>query len=265
MELLLRRITTIVLGVYAFSTTLAILSILGILPTQFPFTQFNTILAFLFGILHASQRLGWRSTILLAILVFLTGLAFESVGVATGLIYGPYHYSDQLGPKFLGLVPYIIPVAWFMMIYPSFVIAERFIHRGENGWVNAIWVALTGGVIMTAWDLGMDPLMVKAGHWVWDVQGAYFGVPVQNFWGWWLTTFIALLLFQFFIRRPAGKKVEDIPDQWVVILYAITGLSTVIVDFIIGLPGPALVGLFAMTPWALVGFRSSSNPALPSG
>jgi uncharacterized membrane protein len=38
-----------------------------------------------------------------------------------------YHYTALLGPKFLGLVPYLIPAAWFMMNYPSFVIAERLI------------------------------------------------------------------------------------------------------------------------------------------
>jgi uncharacterized membrane protein len=252
----LRRVTTFILGAYAFSTTLAIFSVLGILPTQFPFTQFNTLLAFVFGILHASQRLGWGQAVLMALLVFLTGLVFESVGVATGLIYGPYHYSDQLGPKFLGLVPYLIPIAWFMMIYPSFVIAERLFPERESRFLRFFLVALTGGIIMTAWDLGLDPLMVRSGQWVWEVNGAYFGVPVQNFWGWWLTTFVALLIFQFIARPPAQKSSGDIPDQWVVILYAITGLATVIVDIVIGLPGPALVGFFAMVPWVLAGLRS---------
>jgi Carotenoid biosynthesis protein len=40
--------------------------------------------------------------------------AFEKVGIATGLIYSPYHYSARLGVK-LGAVPVIIPLAWFMM------------------------------------------------------------------------------------------------------------------------------------------------------
>ena len=59
--------------------------------------------------------------------------------MATGWVYGPYHYTDQLGPKFLGLVPYLIPVAWFMMSYPSFVIADRLVpsllgSAGSESW-----------------------------------------------------------------------------------------------------------------------------------
>lgn len=46
----------------------------------------------------------------------------------------------------------------------------------------------------------MDAMMVASGHWIWVIEGAYFGIPVQNFWGWWLTTFTTFLLFQWFGR-----------------------------------------------------------------
>ena len=49
--------------------------------------------------------------------------SYEHVGVETGLIDGAYHYTDALGLK-LGLVPIIIPIAWFMMIYPSYILAN---------------------------------------------------------------------------------------------------------------------------------------------
>ncbi len=243
-----------VLALYVFLTGLAILNVMKILPSFLPYTPVTTLLAFGFGILHAGQRLGWLRAALLILLVFTVGLAFESIGVATGVIYGPYHYTDLLGAKFLGLVPYLIPLAWFMMAYPSYVIADRLVGDRFRPTTRILWVSAVGGAAMTAWDLGMDPLMVKAGHWVWEVQGAYFGVPLQNFWGWWLTTFAALFLFQLFSSRSQLPPGRAVPDQWAVWLYAITGLSTVIVDVSIDLPGPALVGLFAMAPWAIIGF-----------
>ena len=58
---------------------------------------------------------------------------------------------------------------------------------------------------MTAWDLVMDPMMVAGGHWVWEVEGAYFGVPLQNFWGWWLTTFVTFILFLALARVSPGE------------------------------------------------------------
>ncbi len=125
----LRRLT------FGFLFTYAVLACYGMVlavlksPQPFPLTPVTTLLAFCFSVLHAVQREGLRRAILLAVLVFLTGLVFESIGVATGLVYGPYHYSDQLGPKFLGLVPYLIPLAWTMMMYPSLVIADSLVSK----------------------------------------------------------------------------------------------------------------------------------------
>ncbi len=255
---LLPALNLFVLALYVLLTGLAILSVLKILPSFLPYTPVTTLLAFGFGILHAGQRLGWLRAALLILLVFTVGLAFESAGVATGVVYGPYHYTDLLGPKFLGLVPYLIPLAWFMMAYPSYVIADRLVGSRFQNPARLLLVSAVGGAAMTAWDLGMDPLMVKAGHWVWDVQGAYFGVPIQNFFGWWLTTFTALLIFQLITMRSRQVGTSRaMPDLWAVLLYAITGLSTIIVDGLIGLPGPALVGSFAMLPWVIVGFLNS--------
>lgn len=250
---MLRRLTFALLFTYAVLTCYSMVLAVLKTPQPFPITPVSTLLAFGFAILHAAQREGPRRAFLLAILVFLTGLTFESIGVATGWIYGPYHYTDQLGLKFLGLVPFLIPLAWTMMMYPALVIAESLAPRGFSGGKRWIWVAAVGGVVMTAWDVAMDPMMVFSGNWVWDVPGAYFGVPLQNYWGWWLTTFVALGLYQvgahWLADRPAG-----ISNQWAVWAYLITALSTVFVDLAFGLEGPAVAGFFAVIPWMLIGF-----------
>jgi uncharacterized membrane protein len=61
-----------------------------------------------------------------------------------------YHYTDKLGYKFLGLVPLLIPVAWFMMSYPSFIIADRLIPSTWQRWPRLLSLAAVGGLVMTA-------------------------------------------------------------------------------------------------------------------
>ena len=234
----------------------------NLLPLMNPFlTPLTTLLGFGFAILHASQRWSWRAALTLFALSFVISLAYESLGVATGLVYGPYHYTDKLGPKFLGLVPYLIPAAWFMMMYPSLVIAERIAPHSE-GWKRGLMVATLGGVIMTAWDVMMDPMMVRGGHWVWDVEGAYFGIPLQNYWGWWLTTFSVFLVNGLVTRRNGGQARGQ--DDWLAVAsYIITGLSGILVcldpDAITQLGGAALAGFFAMSPWAVMGWIRSGK------
>jgi len=79
------------------------LVVLGLkISIGFPISPFITLASFIFATLHAGQREGWTKALGLVVIVLAIGLFFESIGVATGFIYGPYHYSDLMGPKFLG-------------------------------------------------------------------------------------------------------------------------------------------------------------------
>ncbi len=248
-----RRLTFYLLFTYAILTFYTLLSPFLGLPYHPFFTPLLTLLAFAFAILHGWQNLGWKQMGLLLILTFAISLLFECVGVATGWVYGAYHYTDKLGIKFLGLVPLLIPVAWFMMTYPSYVIARVLVPVIKKVWAWRLAVAALGAVIMTAWDLAMDPMMVNGGHWVWDQPGAYFGIPLQNYWGWWLTIFVTFWLFLTIARLHPGQEGSREPfGQLPIWSYAITGLSSLLADIEFGLPGPALVGIFAILPWVVV-------------
>jgi putative membrane protein len=168
------------------------------LPREPTSLQINTIVLMLFSLCHASYMLGARKALAFFLISAVVSWAFEQVGVATGLVYGAYHYTDKLGMK-IGHVPVLIPIAWFMMIYPSYVIANLIIDgrptSARAGIRHVVWLSLLSGIIMTAWDLPMDPLMSGMKHWIWDEGGPYFGVPIQNFVGWLLTTFTVYLLY----------------------------------------------------------------------
>jgi uncharacterized membrane protein len=249
----LRRVTLALLVLYALMTVYSIVgSPLGIAPSRF-ITPLVTLTGFGFALLHAGQREGWGRALRLLALVFGVSLLFESVGVATGLIYGPYHYTSKLGPLFLGLVPYLIPIAWFMMSYPSFVIADWLVPSGWKRWQRLLSVAAVGGLVMTAWDLVMDPNMVAGGHWVWDTNGAYFGIPLQNFWGWWLTIFTTFALYLWMFGKGA-KPAEARFDRLALASYLVTALGIVIVSLVTGASSLALIGLFAMIPWVMTGW-----------
>jgi uncharacterized membrane protein len=254
------KLTKLILVIYALLTIYKLVSMYVGVPYQPFFTPLLTLLAFTFALQHGSQNLGWKRMLLLLVLTFAISLLFECVGVATGKVYGPYHYTDKLGPKFLGLVPLLIPIAWFMMTYPSYVIANRLAPSLKSTQVWRLLVAAMGALIMTAWDLVIDPMMVAGDHWVWEEPGAYFGIPIQNFLGWWLTTFVTFWLFLSLARiHPEQDSSSDSFKQLAIWSYAIIATSTILTAFLFGLDGPALVGIFAMLPWVLMGWLSHAN------
>jgi uncharacterized membrane protein len=185
------------------------------LPSFMGSVNAQTLILVLFSVTHALYALGWRHTLVFFTVSAVISWAFEQVGVATGAIYGPYHYTDVLGVK-LGHVPLLIPLAWFMMIYPSYVIANLIADdqpTGSRGSLkHIVWLSFLSAAVMTAWDLVVDPLLsgpnVKA--WIWEQGGPYFGIPIQNYIGWMLTTFTVYLLYRSFERRVSLRPIGPV-------------------------------------------------------
>ncbi|MEK6752182.1 MAG: carotenoid biosynthesis protein [Chloroflexota bacterium] len=220
----------------------------------------TTILGFVIALLHSKERMNWNRTLRLLLSAFVVSLTFESIGVLTGWVYGPYHYTEKLGYLFLGLVPLIIPVAWFMMMYPSLVVADWIVPARSP--MRFILVSALGAVIMTAWDVVMDPVMVQGGHWVWEVQGAYFGIPLQNFFGWWLTTFATFLCFVWLGKPELSNHTDGRFDRQAILLFIITSLGNIVGALFGGLGGAALAGIFAIFPWMMFGWIQMSKNKL---
>jgi len=170
------------------------------------------VILLLFSLWHASVALGVRLTLAFFAITTVTSWIFEEIGVATGLVYGSYHYTATLGP-WLGSVPVLIPLAWFMLVYPSYVVANLIV----DGWPvgtpggrgHLVRLALVGALVMTAWDLVVDPILSgpTVGAWVWERGGPYYGVPVQNYLGWIVTTFTAYVLYRSVERRWTRQPV----------------------------------------------------------
>ena len=87
--------------------------------------QTTVVFGALAGLLHSIGRLGRKTAIWVFIASFGISLSSELLGTSTGLPFGPYSYTNQLGFKILGLVPFNIPTSWFFMLYCSIAICGR--------------------------------------------------------------------------------------------------------------------------------------------
>ncbi len=181
-----------------------------------------TLVFVLFSVLHCAALEGAKRTAIFFFESAIVTYVMEEVGVRTGWVFGAYHYSDLLGPK-LGHVPVLIPLGWFMMIYPSWMVA-RVLMQGLNrrSALGIVLQAAVAAVTMTAWDVVMDPGMAAGGNWVWENGGAYYGVPRHNYPGWLMTTFLVYLIAAFLWKTPDGN---DAKERWFqllpVIVYAL--------------------------------------------
>ena len=80
-------------------------------------------------------------------------------------------------------MPAIVPLAWFAMAVPAREAAHAALGHGpgrRHAWSSA-------PAALTAWDLFLDPQMVGEGYWRWARPGAYRGIPLGNYVGWFVT------------------------------------------------------------------------------
>lgn len=131
--------------------------------------------------------------------VIATG-AVERIGTRTGVPFGRYGYSQALQPQ-VAHVPVIVPLAWFGMGLPAREAAHAAL--GDRS-TPATRIAL-GSAAMTAWDLFLDPQMVGEGYWAWARRGAYRGIPLSNFAGWFATGLAIMALFEIALP-PEGRE-----------------------------------------------------------
>jgi putative membrane protein len=156
--------------------------------------SFGMISGALAMIAWGGWAIGWRRTLLFAVIACVLSAAAELTGTATGWPFGGYEYLTFLGPKIAGRVPYGIPFSWFYMGFASFALAAAIVPaRGRFPWRA---IAL-GSWLLCGWDLVLDPSMValpQIQFWRWFEHGPYFGMPLRNIAGWYGTgvAFMAL-------------------------------------------------------------------------
>jgi uncharacterized membrane protein len=188
-----------------------------------------------------------------AIVLYLISLGSELLGTTAGIPFGAYRYTDGLGIKWLAHVPVLIPASWFMMALPSFTLASRWItsHRG--------WRIATAAALLVSWDLALDPAMSRLmPYWVWGSAGSYYGMPLGNLGGWYLTG-VALMAALTLLR--VDRWLVDVPTMPLVGIYGANLALPVLMAAAAGLwPAAVLATLPLVVAASIAHARGRSTP-----
>ena len=161
-----------------------------------------------FVLIHGSKRYGWDNLFVFFGITFLLSWSSETASIATGFPFGNYHYTDRyddlLGAK-IGAVPLTVMPAYFVAGYLAWTMGTVFLGNLGTGIErkNLFLVPFIASFLMVMWDFCLDPIRSTIdGAWIWEDGGAYHGVPISNYFGWYLTLFLifqgyALYLYRF--------------------------------------------------------------------
>lgn len=163
-----------------------------------------------FALIHGAARYGWGGILAFILICLVVSNIFENVSILTGFPFGHYHYTGGLGPK-LFLVPLLIGPAYISTGYLAWVIGNVLVGdvRRGTGRFTLFATPFIAAFAMVAWDVCLDPtLSTILKFWIWQDGGGFFGVPLTNYLGWFLTVYIFFQLFALYARSRRPGKAE---------------------------------------------------------
>ncbi|GAB4241554.1 MAG: hypothetical protein OHK005_04680 [Candidatus Methylacidiphilales bacterium] len=131
--------------------------------------------------LAATLRLGLARTRLCALIILPLSALLEGVGTLTGFPFGAYSYTQNFGPLLFGVVPFAIPLAWFIIIVGTALILTQFFPLWSQ-----TRIALVVALFAVAFDFVLEPFAYGVRHyWHWNIGG----VPLSNYLTWLAASF----------------------------------------------------------------------------
>jgi uncharacterized membrane protein len=222
----------------AFWTVLAVYLalVVGFAWKPTPLAEVLAAIGILVAFAHAIVTYGWRDALALAAICVVITFTMENIGVATGWPFGHYHFEIEPNLPHVGTIPPVVGPLWFGMGYLSWIVAGTLVVGARlrmNQKFELIALPIVAAFVMTQWDVVMDPSESTISKvWVWHQGGAHFGVPLSNYVGWLLTSWLFYQAFAIYLasrRRASNGMVRHGRTLGLVaiLLYLASGLTQV--------------------------------------
>jgi len=226
---------------------------------------------FIFAFIHGTQRYGIKNMLIWFAITWGVSNCLEGLSIKMGFPFGHYHYT-MAGPRILN-VPMLIMIAYFGLAYMSSCVAQAVTtHYGKKfAGLSKFIIPFMTAFVMTMWDLATDPPASTIGKsWIWENGGAYYGVPISNFFGWFFVIFIFMQIFTLFMSNKntdiSPNNITSQKSYWLqpVLIYLILGLGIILEGFthtsnVDIYSSMAMISFFTMVFTALISILNIQN------
>ncbi|WP_137285499.1 carotenoid biosynthesis protein [Halorussus salinisoli] len=149
-----------------------------------------TVVMFLTSFLCGLHAWGDRDRLVFYGSAIVYGLLLEKLVI---LYFQNYTYPAAKMLDFAG-IPIAIGFGWSAVIYGGYTTARAF-GLGRR------YLPVFAGLYAVHLDLAMDAIAIRVPFWEWTPPGAWFGVPLGNFLGWYLVALFFTFTYQWVSAR----------------------------------------------------------------
>jgi uncharacterized membrane protein len=196
-----------------------------------------------------TRQLPGQNVLLAAFIIALIGSVAHTIGVKSGIPFGPFMFGVEAGQKIFNTLPWIMPLLWIVVVLNSRGVARLVLRPWRKMRTYGFWLIGMTALFTMLFDCALEPFAGHIKHyWIWMTTGFSLtphGAPISNSMGWFI---VPLLILAFatpvLINKQLSKR--SAPDfhplaVWLggILLFAVgaamNGLwSAVAVDAVIG-------------------------------
>jgi putative membrane protein len=158
------------------------------------------VMAAVFVFHHECRNCGPRRAIQVFLAIGIPSAAAEWIGATTGLLFGSYDYMDQFGWRLWGVLPFTIPLAWYIVVVGSCRLLE-FLPA-----MPAIAKITAAGALATLTDVNLEPVAIHIrGYWLWtngENGLPLCSPPISNYLTWFILSAALALAVPLSNRKP---------------------------------------------------------------
>ncbi len=176
----------------------------------------------------ATWHLGAGRALAFLVLGYFISWAAELCSIHFGFPFGDYLYIPATLNQELWVagVPFMDSLSYVFLAYASYSLAlvaltpggwegKNYSLRGETTMLGSWRALILGAVLMVSLDIVIDPLALRGYRWFlgqiygYPEPGAYFGVTLTNFGGWFLVALVLIRIVQLLATRVPPSPYWD--------------------------------------------------------
>jgi uncharacterized membrane protein len=145
-----------------------------------------------------ARRLPLQNVLWSGALIATLATIIGTVSVTTGIPFGPHIFTDKLGAKIFDILPWSIPLAWFVIVVNCRGVARLIMRPWRKTNYYGFWVMGLTCLLAVLLDFNLEPYATHVRHyWRWQTAGTvlnWYSAPWVNFLGIFVTV-LSILAF----------------------------------------------------------------------
>jgi len=191
---------------------------------------------------HGYKKYGMRKISLYFFGIFFLGAIVEHYMILSGFYSDyvlhstkTYYYNFHLYMFWIGIIPTVVLLSWFVLAYSSYNIVEAVILQEKKHVL--LKRALLAGMLGTTIDFIIDPIVIRRSGWIWlnnlDDTFWFLQVPMTNFLGFFLIVASFNYYFRWHWEKFVPRRTFKHPKIQIMVYFIIIFIPFLIVFFLI--------------------------------